>query len=121
MAHGSPQELEACVDACTECHAVCLATVAYCLDEGGDHAAPDHVTLLLDCAQICQTSADYMLRGSTLHTETCAVCADVCERCAEACSGWADDEEMARCAEVCRRCAESCRRMAGGTRVAHAA
>jgi hypothetical protein len=68
---------------------------------------------LLDCASICHTSADFMLRGSDLHRPTCGVCAEVCQRCAESCERMAEDELDRRCAEVCRRCAESCRQMAG--------
>jgi len=122
MAHQSKasEGLQQCIDACTECGQVCTETVAYCLEQGGEHASRDHVRLLLDCAEICQTSANYMSRRSDLHAETCAVCADVCERCASQCESF-DDEQMRHCAEVCQRCAESCRQMAGGTRVAHAA
>jgi hypothetical protein len=71
-----------------------------------------HVRRLLDCADICQASANFMLRGSELHMRTCAVCAEVCERCAESCERLADDPQMRACAEECRRCADSCRRMA---------
>ena len=116
--HGTPStEMQQCIDECLRCHSVCTSTVTYCLQQGGKHAEPDHVTTLLDCAQICATSADYMLRGSHLHTQTCAVCADVCRLCAEAFLAMGDDKVMRRCAEVCRSCAESCERMAGaGTR-----
>jgi len=78
-------------------------------------AVRDHgLTLVghIDCAQICGTSADYMLRGSHLHTQTCATCAEVCRACAESCERMGDDSVMRRCAETCRRCAESCGRMA---------
>jgi hypothetical protein len=106
------EEMRRCIEECTTCHEVCLATVAHCLEAGGEHAEAAHVRLLLDCAQICVTSADFMLRGSELHGETCGACAVVCERCAESCERFADDEVMSACADVCRRCAESCRRMA---------
>ncbi len=105
-------EMEQCIDNCTQCHAICLETITHCLSKGGKHAAPDHIRLLQDCAQICATSADFMLRGSDLHGRTCAVCADVCTRCAESCERMGDDEVMLGCAEMCRRCAESCRMMA---------
>jgi hypothetical protein len=106
-------EMRRCIQNCSECHGVCVETVTHCLQKGGRHAAPDHIRLLLDCAQICQTSADFMLRSSPLHTRTCAVCAEVCEQCARDCEQLGDDEMMRRCAETCRRCAESCRQMAG--------
>ncbi len=78
---------------------------------GGQHAEARHITTLLDCAEICQTSANFMLRGSELHTRTCAVCADVCQRCAEESDRMGNDVQMRACAEACRHCAESCRRM----------
>jgi hypothetical protein len=82
---------------------------------GGRHAEAAHVRLLLDCAQICQTSADFMLRGSSYHARTCETCAEVCLACAENCERIGpDDDMMKKCAEVCRRCAASCRQMAQG-------
>jgi len=111
--HEIAPELERCIDECMRCYAVCVSTAQYCLQQGGAHAEPSHVRVLLDCAEICRTSADYMLRGSDLHHETCRVCAVICTRCAEACSLMADDAIMTQCAEASRRCAESCRDMVG--------
>ena len=101
-----------CIDNCTECHRVCLETAIYCLSGDGGHADAQHVVLLLDCAQICATSADFMIRKSVAHGRTCALCAEICERCAQACEAFGDDSQMTLCAEVCRRCAQSCREMA---------
>ena len=103
-----------CIDRCSNCHDICLETLAHCLSRGGEHASAGHVRALLDCAQACDASRDFMLRGSPLHGRACSVCAEACERCAESCEAIGDgDEQMARCAEECRRCAESCREMAG--------
>lgn len=107
-----PARMRECISACTACHDVCVETVAHCLHKGGSHAGPHHIRLLLDCAEICQASANFMLRGSDLHTDVCAVCADVCQRCAEDCGRMSEDEEMRSCAEICRACAESCMGMA---------
>lgn len=107
-------ELHDCIERCSDCHDVCMATLHHCLERGGEHAAAEHVRALLDCAQACDTSRDLMLRASPLHHEACRLCAEACERCAESCEAMADDDEqMQRCAEECRRCAESCRQMAG--------
>ncbi|HJQ99673.1 MAG TPA: four-helix bundle copper-binding protein [Candidatus Polarisedimenticolaceae bacterium] len=100
-----------CIAECEECHRVCLSAIDHCLMEGGDHATADHIRLLQDCAQICATSADFMIRSSPLHVHTCLACAEVCERCAEECERRGNDEAMQRCAEACRACAESCRKM----------
>jgi hypothetical protein len=106
--------LRECIGHCSGCHNLCMDTVAHCLDLGGKHASREHVGLLLDCADLCRTSADLMLRGSPFHGQVCAVCADVCQRCAEECERLAGDDELMRhCAELCRRCAAACREMAG--------
>jgi hypothetical protein len=106
-------DMQHCIEECTTCHQTCLKTIQHCLKKGGKHAEQQHVRLLADCAQICAISADFMLRGSELHTHTCGVCAEICERCAEDCQRMADDQAMRQCADTCRRCAESCRQMAG--------
>lgn len=113
MSHQISNEMRDCITNCSDCHTVCVETSAHCLELGGEHAAAHHIRLLLDCAQICATSADFMLRGSKLHARTCGVCADICEQCADECERMAGgDDVMLRCAETCRRCAESCRKMA---------
>jgi hypothetical protein len=105
------EEMHECIERCSDCHDVCLATVIYCLNQGGEHAAPEHIRTLLDCAQACDTSRDFLLRGSALHRETCRVCAEACDRCTDSCEHL-DDDVTRRCAEECRRCAASCRAMA---------
>ena len=109
------QDMERCIALCQECHEVCLQTVSHCLEKGGQHAEAAHIRLLLDCAEICETSANFMIRGSELHTETCRACSEVCQRCANDCRRLGNDPKMQECADVCRRCAESCAQMAGAT------
>jgi hypothetical protein len=111
--HRKNAEMQKCIDSCTNCAAVCLETGTYCLEQGGKHAGSHHVGLLQSCADICETSARFMIRESELHTATCRACAVVCDACAKSCEQFGNDEMMSRCAEVCRECAESCREMAG--------
>jgi hypothetical protein len=107
------REMQHCIDECTRCHHICLLVVSHCLELGGKHADPAHIGVLLDCAEICQMSANFMLRNSERHQLTCRVCADICRACAESCERMGrGDELMQRCAEECRRCAQSCERMA---------
>lgn len=114
MAHEVSPEMQSCIEECLECHRICVETAAHCLALGGKHASAEHMRTLLDCADICRTSADFMLRGSRHHQATCGVCATVCDACAASCEQMgADDDLMRRCAQACRRCAESCRQMAG--------
>ena len=83
--HAMSQEMQDCISNCLNCHAVCLETIHHCLQMGGEHASARHIGLLQDCAQICVTSADFMLRMSDYHPQTCGVCATVCEACAKEC------------------------------------
>lgn len=106
------QVFKRCIDRCDDCHSICAETVAYCLELGGEHAERAHILLLLDCAEICQTSANFMLRDSEIHAQVCGVCADACERCADSCEQFPGDEQMQTCARACRDCAQSCREMA---------
>lgn len=111
--HTMNADMEHCIHNCLDCHRICEETAAYCTEMGGKHAEPMHLRLLRDCAQICITSADFMMRGSDLHPRVCGVCEEACERCAESWERMGDDTQMQECAEICRRCAESCRQMAG--------
>jgi hypothetical protein len=75
-------DLDGCVDLCQSAHRTCVEAMLYCLGRGGAFADADHIRLLPDCADICQTTADFMLRQSPLHGSVCAVCAEVCDQCA---------------------------------------
>jgi hypothetical protein len=103
-------EIQTCIENCTRCHETCLRMLAtHCLHLAGRHVEPEHMRLMLDCSQICQTAADFMTRGSPRHAAVCDVCAEICAACATDCERIGDMDE---CVEVCRTCADSCRRMA---------
>ncbi len=110
---GITDEMQMCIQNCTLCHQVCEQTLSHCLTKGGRHLEPSHLKALIDCAQICTVSADFMSRDSSIHSSVCGACADACLACAKSCDQLADDETMKLCADVCRRCEESCRKMAG--------
>jgi len=103
--------MQECINECTNCHRVCLETLTYCLNKGGRLSEAHHLRLLTDCAEICQISANFMLRNSELHVYTCGACAEICERCARSCEEMSYDDLMARCAESFRSCAALCREM----------
>jgi hypothetical protein len=111
-------KMDECIQNCLDCYRACLATVPHCLTRGGEHASQAHITMLLECAELCQTSARLMLIQSTIHGEVCGVCATACERCAEDCQRMgAGDAKMLNCADVCSRCAKTCDSMSA---MAHA-
>lgn len=105
------QSVQDCIDACRDCQIVCMETLTYCMEKGGKHAEPSHLGLMMDCAAICQVSANLMLRGSDFQMDMCQTCAEVCQRCADDCRRMGDDEKMKRCADICEKCSQTCRKM----------
>ncbi len=116
--HMSHDEMKNCAKTCFDCESICLETITHCLSKGGKHAEASHIQLLINCAEICQTSAKFLLSGSNLHSEICSVCAIACNACADSCDQFGDDAQMRACAEACRRCAESCGGMSKSARAA---
>ncbi len=106
-------DMQMCIDNCTECHNMCEETLAYCIEQGGPHTEASHLRTLMDCAQTCTTSANLMLLNSDLHAQMCGVCAEACDRCAQSCDTFGNDPQMKECADTCRQCAQSCHQMAG--------
>ena len=104
------QDMQRCIEACELCHRTCLQlAMNHCLETGGRHIEPELFRLMTNCAELCQTAANFMLSSSSMHTRVCAACAYVCEACATNCEKVGDMDESVR---VCRRGAESCRQMA---------
>lgn len=103
-------EMQACVDECLRCYSTCLSTAMnHCLEMGGEHVEKQHFTLMMACAEICRTSAHFMLLNSPHHKHICAECAEICAECADDCERIGDMQE---CVDACRQCADSCRQMA---------
>jgi hypothetical protein len=103
--------LQECIESCLRAHSACLETGRYCIEKGGAHAGSAHFALLLDCAEMCQTTANSLLRHSPQHAALCTACAQICDACAQSCEATGDDEQMRGCAKTCRDCAQSCRDM----------
>lgn len=103
--------LSDCVDACLAAHRACTESVIHGLQQGGDVGEWDLVQLLLDCADISETAANFLLRSSRLHHLTCQVTAEIADRTATACEKHAADDALLReTAEACRRAATACRK-----------
>ena len=102
--------MRACIDECQKCHTVCLTTAAELShDPARLRSSPAQILAMLDAAQICATTADFMVRGSAHHAEMCRLCADICEACIRACKGMPG---METCVAACVSCAKRCRTMA---------
>jgi hypothetical protein len=99
-------EMRNCIVNCLHCYGVCTElAMNHSLELGGRHVEPEHFRLMINCADICRTAADFMLSGSPLHPQVCEVCAQVCEACGMSCE---DLSDMQACVSACRACAESC-------------
>jgi hypothetical protein len=59
-------EMQECIEECLNCHAVCTMTLQHCIASGGDHTEVNLVGIILDCAEMCQTSGNFLL-GSPYH------------------------------------------------------
>jgi len=105
--HAYSPQLRDNLDKLGACHDMCLSmAMTFCLEMGGAHARPQHIRLMLDCAGMCDTARDAILRKSQFHTGILTLCADICEACGKACAALGRMED---CVETCRACAEACR------------
>jgi len=103
--------LQQCIELCLDCYQACFTTaMRYCVPAGGKQVPAPRLGLMLNCAELCRTAAEFMMSGSAQHSSVCGACAAVCEACAQSCAEVGDMDE---CVDACRRCAASCREMAG--------
>mmetsp|Transcript_23366 Transcript_23366/g.32658 ORF Transcript_23366/g.32658 Transcript_23366/m.32658 type:complete len:119 (+) Transcript_23366:111-467(+) len=101
--------LDDCIKHCSECAQLCQRAKTHCIIDG-KHVTIEHLNLLEDCVEICQTSANFMLRGSKNHNLIYQICAQICEACALECEKTcAENDLMKQCASKCRECAQMCR------------
>lgn len=99
------EKCEACADAADACIHACMHDVqdlSRCL------------SLCIDCAQMNRLLAGALSRNSEHAQELCALCADICQTCANECARH-QAEVMARCAHACDVCAQACHRAAMAT------
>jgi hypothetical protein len=70
---------------------------------------PAGMRQLINCADLCRTTAGFLRGGSDLLRQAAGFCAQICARSADYCDGVEDGgAQMAACAKACRRCAEAC-------------
>src|SRR6201985_424603 len=100
----SSQEMQRCIDRCLECYKTCLGVeLTHCLETATAHVEPPHFRLMLACAEMCRTSAHFMLISSPHHKHTCRECAEICTECANDCERLDGNEAGVA---ACRACVE---------------
>ncbi len=97
-------QMQDCIQDCLNSHATCVDTAMSAIQQG---KSPDHIRLLLDCAEISLTTAHFMIRNSPLQGYVGSACSEVNGQCAEKCL----QEGMVDCGNACRAAANSTQQM----------
>lgn len=103
---------QTCIDTCNQCAQACYECFTACLNEPDMQARKNCISILVECAGMCQMSAAHMAMDGKFAAQHCGVCATICEKCAEECKMFTD-EHCTQCAQICKTCADECRKMAG--------
>ena len=110
---GISLRMRRCIEATSDCYTVCTETLNYRLNGGADIPDPEHVRLLIDCCEVCQTTQNSLLRASELGTMLSAVTVEACEKVSESLRAIdGSDEQLEHCADVCDETADCCRELA---------
>ncbi|RIK46734.1 MAG: four-helix bundle copper-binding protein [Chloroflexi bacterium] len=107
------------VEAISQCATVCTICADACLGEQQVQQLVRCIRLNLDCADICQATANGLARlgesdQAVLRAQLQA-CEAVCRSCGSECEQHAQMHEHCRvCAESCRHCEQVCRDLLSG-------
>lgn len=99
-----------CIDACNKCAQACEECHMLCMQNPDVQARINSMKLLMECAAICRQSSCFMSMDAQHSKNMCALCADVCDKCAMECGKHKDDHSQ-KCAAECKACAAECRTM----------
>jgi hypothetical protein len=102
---------QACIDSCNRCAQACYECFQACLNDIDAHARKNCISMLVECAKMCQMAVTMMAMSSKYSQEHCSVCAKICDSCANECRMFQDDH-CTKCANECKACADQCRNMA---------
>ena len=116
--HPKPTDLDhevllRCIEECLDCNASCTACADASLSEPDSQDLIGVVRRSLDCADVCEATAQVVTRQNACRLPVIRAvveaCATACLACAEECERHAAHHEHCRiCAEVCRRCKKAC-------------
>ena len=119
--HPEPVSLElgavlACIQTCLDCAQACVSCADACLAEENVKALVRCIRLDQDCADLCEATAKILSRQTAFDKElaitTLRACESACRICAEECERHADAMEHCNvCADACRTCEQACRNL----------
>lgn len=110
--HMSHEKYKICIDACNICAVACEHCASEDLKEKDVQMMMACINLDRECAAICRAAAHIMSMGGRFSKDICALCATVCDACAQECEKHPHMEHCLICAVECRQCAIECRKMA---------
>lgn len=91
-----------------ECRDICLETFSlHCMKAGGQQLAREHIRRMESCVELCQLTANFLLRHSPHTQDLCDLTAESCKQYAASCNAM-DDAHMQRCARACEAAARVC-------------
>lgn len=93
--------LNKCADACNYCTTACL-------EEEDVKMMTACIKLDIDCAAICNLTANFIARGSVHGKHLLKECAELCNLCAAECEKHTKMQHCVSCAEACRACEAYC-------------
>lgn len=96
------KKLAACIVACQNCSDACL-------DE--TDMLPKMVECIRldrDCAEMCQTTLNFISRNSNYAAEMISMCEKLCKACGDEC-GKHEAQHCKDCAKACKECEEACK------------
>jgi hypothetical protein len=108
MSHSNSDQYKSCIEACYKCATACET----CLHEMlGKQSHNDCPACCYECLESCLQCMRALIRDSSFAAQYCALCADICNWCAEQCSSH-NMEHCQKCAQACHDCAEECLKIA---------
>jgi len=108
----SPQQYQACMEACRNCATLCHQCATACLLEEDVKSMVRCIQIDLECAALCNAAAEVMSLDGELSAQLCHLCEIACSNCAQECEDHPEMGHCRECAVACRRCAEVCAQMA---------
>lgn len=102
--------MQSCIDACKDCTQACYECFDECLNEPDLIARKGCLSILIECAKMCEMSIGTMSMNGQFSKEHCNLCSTVCDKCADECEMF-QDNHCQKCADICRMCADECKKM----------
>ncbi len=109
---GGELEANKCIAALQKCHAVCMRTLSYSGNqiEREYHTHEELRKSMLDCAEMCQAAANFLIRDSDHYLRICREASEICKDLASISKVI---DRMEGVISKCNECIHACRVIVG--------